>query len=34
VQIKNVGAGAYTVVCTASNGDPGGDALIEIYFLP
>lgn len=33
-QIVNVGSGAYTVVCTAPAGDPGGDVLIEIYFLP
>jgi hypothetical protein len=30
----NVAAGAYPVVCTAGAGDPGGGALIEIYFLP
>ena len=34
VQIMNVGSGAYTVVCIAPAGDPGGDVLIEIYFLP
>ena len=34
VQIRNVGGGSYTVVCTAPAGDAGGDALIEVYFLP
>ena len=34
VQIMNVGSGAYTVVCVAPAGDPGGDVLIEIYYLP
>ena len=26
--------GAYTIVCNAPAGDPGGDVLIEVYFLP
>jgi hypothetical protein len=26
--------GAYTVVCDLASGDPGGEALIEVYFLP
>ncbi|PAW64928.1 MAG: hypothetical protein B9S34_11800 [Opitutia bacterium Tous-C1TDCM] len=29
-----IGAGAYTVVCTAEDGDPGGEALVEVYVLP
>jgi len=33
-QVINLGAGAYSVVCIAPAGDPGGDMLIEIYFLP
>ena len=26
--------GAYTVVCTMATGETGGEALIEVYFLP
>ncbi len=27
-------AGAYTVVCIAEDGDPGGETLVEVYVLP
>ena len=33
-KVINLGAGAYSVVCIAPAGDPGGDMLIEIYYLP
>ena len=26
--------GAYTIVCNAASGEAGGEALIEVYFLP
>jgi hypothetical protein len=26
--------GAYTIVCNAAPGDAGGEALVEVYFLP
>ncbi len=25
---------AYTIVCVTAAGDAGGEALIEVYFLP
>ena len=34
VQVERLPAGAYTVVAQAEEGDPGGEALIEVYFLP
>lgn len=33
-QVVRLAPGAYTVVCTASAGDSGGEALIEVYTLP
>ena len=32
--IVRLDPGAYTIVCNPSAGDPGGEALIEVYFLP
>lgn len=34
VDIVRLNPGAYTVVCVAPAGDAGGEALVEIYFLP
>jgi hypothetical protein len=33
--IVRLTAGSYTVICaTANNDDPGGEVLVEVYFLP
>jgi hypothetical protein len=32
--VVRLNPGAYTIVCTAAAGDPGGEALVEAYFLP
>jgi hypothetical protein len=32
-QVANLSLGAYTIVCTAAAGDPGGDVIIEVYLL-
>jgi hypothetical protein len=32
--VVRLSPGAYTIVCNAAAGDPGGDVLIEVYFLP
>jgi hypothetical protein len=32
--IVRLAPGAYTVVASARTNDPGGDALVEVYFLP
>ena len=34
VTVVRLDPGAYTVVCDLATGDPGGEALIEVYFLP
>ncbi|MEZ5277799.1 MAG: hypothetical protein R3F07_15565 [Opitutaceae bacterium] len=33
-QVERLPPGAYTVVAEAEEGDPGGEVLIEVYFLP
>ena len=32
--VVRLSPGAYTIVCNPVAGDPGGEALIEVYFLP
>lgn len=32
--VVRLNPGAYTIVCTAAPGDAGGEALVEVYFLP
>jgi hypothetical protein len=32
--VVRLNPGAYTIVCNPAAGDPGGEALIEVYFLP
>jgi hypothetical protein len=34
VSVVRLPPGAYTVVASPAAGDPGGEALIEVYFLP
>jgi hypothetical protein len=34
VTVMRLDPGAYTVVCDLAPGDAGGEALIEVYFLP
>lgn len=33
-QVVRLDPGAYTIVASAGSGDPGGEALIEVYLLP
>lgn len=32
--VVRLNPGAYTIVCNAAAGDAGGEALVEVYFLP
>ena len=32
--VVRLAPGAYTVVASAGPGDPGGEVLVEVYFLP
>lgn len=32
--VYSLARGAYTIVCDAPAGDPGGDVLVEVYVLP
>jgi hypothetical protein len=34
VEIVRLRSGAYTIVCSPKLGDAGGEALVEVYFLP
>lgn len=34
VAVVRLAPGAYTIVAAATGSDPGGEALIEVYFLP